>query len=154
MTPSAIRILALDASSTHVGVCYDGRALPTWTLPAKANIAARCQQARDLLAHQLQAHPDVDLVVIESPVARFAKAVIPQARVSGALLALLNERGLAWLELPPQDGKTALTGKGNADKDAMMAAARERTGEALDEHQADAYGLWCAACTRRVQVTR
>jgi hypothetical protein len=39
-----------------------------------------------------------------------------------------------------------LTGKGNADKAAMMAAAAQKLGRLVDDHQADAYGSgWLAA---------
>jgi len=75
-------ILALDISSTHIGVCYDGTPLATWKLKGN-DIAWRCQQARGLLAGQLEQYPDVDLVVFEEPVGKFAKSLIPQACVQG-----------------------------------------------------------------------
>lgn len=146
-----MKILALDISSTTIGVCYDGQPGETWKLKGD-DIASRCQQARHLLTRQLEATPDIDFIVFEEPVGKFIKAIIPQACVQGAVLALLSERGLAWKKIAPAAAKKTLTGKGNATKDAMIAAAKLATGRDLDEHQADAYGLWRAACALRVKV--
>lgn len=145
-----MKILALDISSTTIGVCYDGQPRETWKLKSD-DIASRCQQARNLLTGQLETTPDVDFVVFEEPVGKFIKAIIPQACVQGAVLALLSERNLAWKKIAPAAAKRALTGKGNAKKDAMIAAANRATNMTLDEHQADAYGLWWAALQIRAE---
>lgn len=78
-------------------------------------------------------------------VAKYANAIIPQARVSGAVLAVVAERGLLWVEIAPAQAKQALTGKGNASKADMKQAAG-----LSDEHQADAYALAIAASKMRV----
>ena len=146
-----MKILALDISSTTVGVCYDGQPRETWKLRGD-DIAARCQQARYLLAWQLQTEPDVDFIVFEEPVGKFIKAIIPQACVQGAVLALLSERSIAWRKIAPAVAKKALTGKGNATKGQMIAAAQQALGGwEVDEHQADAYGLWLAARALKVE---
>lgn len=144
-----ITILALDISSTHIGVCYNGQPMETWKLP-KLDIGMRCHTARVRLGALLRA-ASIDLIVVESPVARFGSAVIAQSRVSGALLSLVSELGIAWIELAPQKAKQALTGKGNADKLTMIAAASAATSRALDEHASDAYGLWLAALAVKVE---
>lgn len=140
-----MKILALDMSSTAIGVCYDGATFATIALVGP--ISDRCRRAQQLIGTRVEALQDIDLVVIESPVARFASAVIPQARVSGAVLAELSRRNIVWVELSPQAAKKALTGKGNANKAQMIAAAPE----GLTEHEADAYGLWKAAKALRVE---
>lgn len=146
-----MKILALDMSSTTIGVCYDGEPRPTIALRGP-NIAARCQQAQRAVGGLIATLRDTDLVVVESPASRFNKALIPQARVSGAALVAIHAAGLAWTEISPTKAKKALTGKGVASKGQMIAAAQTATGRALDEHQADAYGLWRAACALRVEV--
>lgn len=146
-----MKILALDMSSTRIGLCYNGTDFETIAL--RGNIAERCAQASKLIAGWCSVwNEDIDLVVIESPVGRFSKALIPQARVSGAVLATLHTSGYAWLEQTPTEAKKALTGKGNADKAAMIAAAFTRVNRVMDEHQADAYGLWLAAHGKAVEV--
>jgi Holliday junction resolvasome RuvABC endonuclease subunit len=143
-------ILALDMSSTSIGLCYNGQTFETFHLTG--DIASRCRQAAAWVKGQLYLFSDIDLVVIESPVARFASAVIPQARVSGAVLALLSTADIAWQELPPQAAKMALCQKGNARKMDMILAARQRLPDVVfDEHRADALGLWVAARAMKVE---
>ena len=144
-----MKILALDMSSTNVGLCYDGKEFETISL--RGDIAKRCELAARLIIGWIIIWEDIDLIVIESPVGRFTKAVIPQARVSGAVLSEFSRRNLAWVELAPQLGKKALTGKGNADKQAMILAAGQKTGQLLNEHQADAFGLYLAAKAIKVE---
>lgn len=152
-TPKVPIILALDISSTHIGICYDGHPDNTIKLTGK-NIADRCSMASQKVSQYLADRKDnCDLVVIESPVAKFAKAVIPQSRVAGAVIAHIAFMGIAWVEVAPTEVKRTLTGKGNADKAQMIAAAREEFCDApLDEHQADAYGLWLVAKNMNVEV--
>lgn len=148
-----MKILALDMSSSHIGLCYDGREFETIAL-RQLDIARRCEWAAQLVrGHIVVWKEDIDLVVIESPVSRFAKALIPQARVSGAVLALISQYGIAWTEIAPAAAKKTLTGKGNASKDDMVTMAYADTGIHMDEHQADAYGLWLAARALKVERT-
>lgn len=147
-----MKILALDMSSTMIGVCYDGKQFETIKLKGD-DIAHRCRDAYRLIAGWVLAYGDIDLVVIESPIVIFKKpnGVIPQARVSGAVLAALDKESLAWIELKPKEAKKALTGRGDAKKSDMIAAAEHATGKTLNEHQADAYGLWKAGMALRVE---
>lgn len=144
-----MKILALDMSSTAIGMCYDGFDFQTLTLRSP-DIAQRCLQAATQV-RALITDADIDLVVIESPASRFNGGLIPQARVSGAVLAVLAVAGVAWAEITPAAAKRALTGKGNAKKPDMIAAAQTAIGRAVDEHQADAYGLWRAALALKVE---
>lgn len=136
-------VLALDLSSTTIGVCYAGREFETLRLAG--DIAQRCRHARALVHGLLLGWPDVDLVALEAPVMSYASATIAQARVSGAVLGLVSELGLCWCEVSPANAKKVLTGTGGARKGQMMAAARLATGCALDEHQSDSYAIWLAA---------
>lgn len=142
-------VLGIDCSSTTIGWCvYDGQVRDAGTLKLTgSDIAERCRQARAGVGLVLLNHPDVDAVAIESPVARFAKAVIPQARVSGAILGLIAER-YTWVEVTPSEAKRALAGRGDASKADMMTAA-----SLDDEHAADACGV-ARAALKHVQVLR
>jgi Holliday junction resolvasome RuvABC endonuclease subunit len=143
-------ILALDISSTHVGlVLYHGAVLDhaEWTLVG--DIAERCRLAYSRFYTALERYPQVDCLAVESPVERFGGAVIPQARVSGAILALAGQRNLPLLEVTPSQGKLALAGKGNADKCTMM--ARASAYGVIGEHAADALGV-ALASLKRIEV--
>lgn len=141
-------ILGLDASSTIIGWCVlqDGRALVHGEIKLPvSNIADRCEAAQRGLVELLEAAP-IDAVAIESPVAFRPNAVIPQARVSGALLAICSLREVAWLEIEPTRAKKALTGRGGASKDEMQAKAAEWG--VRGEHASDALGIALAAVPR------
>lgn len=137
-------ILALDASSTAIGwVVYCGQARDHGTIYLKGEIADRCRQAFAHIGGLIEQHPDLDCVAIESPVARYAKAVIPQARVSGAILARAALFGLLVCEVTPGQAKRALVGRGDCSKvDMQVAALRYRVS---GEHASDALGIALAA---------
>lgn len=136
---TAPTLLALDMSSVAIGyVVRNSRVLQHGTieLNAKDDIAARCADAAIQIRLRLKFLADdgvcVDAVVIEAPVARFAKAVIPQARLSGAVLAEVARAGYLWLELPPSSAKFALCKDGTASKYNMLMAAAPHFGYDLD----------------------
>jgi len=149
---SNVIVLALDASSTAIGWCvHDGAVREHGEIKLTGkDIADRCRQAYAALGLLLMNHPDVDVIAIEAPVDRFAKAIIPQARVSGALLTVAALKQIPAVEVTPSSAKRALTGKGNADKAAMQLVAAERG--VHGEHAADALGVALGALAR-VEVT-
>ena len=118
-------ILGLDISSSAIGWCLLQGIVADhgviW-LDSRSVIGARCVEARDALERLLSRHA-VDCIALESPVARFAKAVIPQARVSGALLELAERRGILTVEVTPSAAKFALAEDGAASKVQMLQAA-------------------------------
>ena len=144
-------ILALDVSSTNLGyVVYSNAVLAQGEHRlGTGDIAPRCQTAYDIVTMLLDQYVAIDCIAIESPVARFAKAVIPQARVSGAILALAAARWKHVIEVTPTSAKLALSGKGNASKDTMM--ARASAYGVHGEHASDALGVALAAM-KQVQV--
>jgi Holliday junction resolvasome RuvABC endonuclease subunit len=152
-------ILGLDMSSTCIGYALLGGPEPLWGHQALhgADIGPRCAAAADLVVGLLEQHRPA-LVVIESPVARFAKAVIPQARVSGAVLAVLAQRRALWAEVTPTRAKQVLCGNGTATK-REMTGIRTRHGkvaltdgnhDVLTEDEADAYALALVGQAMRV----
>lgn len=147
----SIVILALDASSTTIGWCvYDDGPREHGEIALTGNdIAERCRQAYAALGLLLLNHADVDVIALESPVARYVKALIPQARVSGAILTAAALKQIPVIEIAPSRAKYALAGKGNADKAAMQAAAWRCGVEG--EHASDALGI-ALACVPAVEV--
>ena len=139
IAPCAV-VLGLDCSSTTIGwVLWDGAARDHGTLMLPGAIAERCRRAYAGIGLILETHPDIDCIAIESPIARYASAVIPQARVSGAVLVRAALAELHVIEVTPTQAKRALTGTGNASKQLMQthAAAYGVTGE----HASDSLGV-------------
>jgi Holliday junction resolvasome RuvABC endonuclease subunit len=169
-------ILGLDISSSAIGWClHNGTVLDRGVirLDSKSDISERCLSAKNEIEVLLMRYA-VDAVAIESPVAKFAKAVIPQARVGAMVLLACAEHSLAWCEVTPTAAKLALADDGAAVKREMLEAAarhfcyradaleyRETRGEwgawAVDmlysEHEADALGVALAAA-KMVSVER
>jgi len=167
-------ILGLDTSSTCIGyaVLVDGKIerYNHYDLPAKADIAKRCELARAWTIAALATFQPT-LVALESPVGRFTKAIIPQARVSGAILSALSQFQALYVEVAPTEAKQALARNGAASKIAMLASAgaligvvgHERTVRGkvclcalngtpiLTEDEADAIGVALAALAVRVE---
>lgn len=142
---TAPTLLALDASSTAIGyVVWCGQVRDHGTIHLKGDdIADRCRQAFAHIGGLIENHPDIDYVAIESCVSRFGGAVIPQARVSGAILTRVALFGLLVCEVTPQQAKKALAGMGNASKEQMIQAALHYG--IVGEHASDALGIALAA---------
>jgi Holliday junction resolvasome RuvABC endonuclease subunit len=167
-------ILGLDASSTCIGyaVLVDGEITKRghYDIAKTSDIAKRCELARAWTIAAL-ATLQPTLVAIESPVGRFTKAIIPQARVSGAILSALSQFQSLYVEVAPTEAKRALARNGAASKIAMLVAAgtligvvgHERTVRGkvclcasngtpiLTEDEADAIGVALAALAVRVE---
>jgi Holliday junction resolvasome RuvABC endonuclease subunit len=168
-------ILGLDTSSTCIGyaVLIDGEITKRghYDIAKTSDIAKRCELARAWTVGALLSFTPT-LVAIESPVGRFTKAVIPQARVSGAILSALSQAQALYVEVAPSEGKQALARNGAASKFAMLASAGELLGivghirtvrgkqclyttngtPILTEDEADAIGIALHAATLRVEV--
>ncbi len=139
-------ILGLDASSTTIGwVVYHGGTVEAHgTLILKDDdIAERCRLAHAGLNLVLANHPDVDALALESPAGFHKKGLIPQCRVSGALMACAALKGLRVVEVSPAEAKKALTGRGDAGKPLMQEYALAYG--VRGEHAADALGVALAA---------
>lgn len=146
-------ILGLDASSTVIGWCMvdsDNTALAHGELPlsAKLDINTRATMAHLAIANLLRDEPRIQAVAIESPVARYAKAVIPQALVSGAIRAACGLRGLMVVDVTPQEAKHRLCQSGSASKDAMQQAASAYG--VSGEHASDSLAVALVGLTRIV----
>lgn len=126
-------ILGLDISSSAIGWCLRNSTVidrGVIRLP-KDDISERCLTAKNEIEVLLMRYV-VDAVAIESPVARFAKAVIPQARVGAMVLLACAEHSLAWCEVTPSAAKLALAEDGAASKEQMLMAAAPHFGYAAD----------------------
>jgi len=81
-----------------------------------------------------------DVVVYEQPHLRGGHATEVLAGMVGILQAWAAEHGVETAMRHSREIKTHATGNGNANKDAMIAAAKERGWSPEDDNEADA--LW------------
>ena len=148
-------ILGVDPSLTSTGIARvdteDRLAPETWTITSTGHkgdtLAQRCDRLT-AIADEIALY-ECDIVVIEAP-------SLGQARQGGTL----DRNGLWWLivsrldrfdhlpvvAVPPASLKRYATGKGNATKEAMVAAAARRLPHVDTGDQADRVdALWLAA---------
>jgi Holliday junction resolvasome RuvABC endonuclease subunit len=135
------RILALDLSLTSTGWCRDGQ---TGRIRPKTRGWERIAEIMGSLEQLLAG---ADLVVLEGyAYAGRGRAVFDLAELGGIVRWTVRSRGVAFADVPPSSLKKYATGAGNANKDAMLAAAIRRFGFAgTTNDESDAFLLWCMA---------
>lgn len=139
---STLSILALDLSLVSTGVCLDGC---SWRIDgSKLRGAERLSYIGDCVrASALGA----DLAVLEGySFGSKGRALFGLGELGGVVRLELFRLGLRFVEVPPAQLKKYATGKGNAGKDEMLAAAIRRFDFAgSDNNEADAFLLYCLA---------
>lgn len=139
--PARPSILALDLSLTGSGWCLNG----------ESGVIRSRQRGWDRIAEITQEvfcrTFGVDLVVLEGyAYAAKGQAVYQLAELGGIVRYWLYAHRLTTVEITPATLKKFACGKGNANKDQMIAAAIRRFYFAgSDNNEADAYLLWCMA---------
>lgn len=134
-------ILALDLSLTGAGWCLNG----------ESGVLKSRQRGWDRIAEITQEvfrmTFGVELVVIEGyAYGAKGQAVYQLAELGGIVRFWLYQHGLTTVEINCSTLKMFATGRGNAGKDQMIAAAIRRFYfGGSDNNEADAYLLWCMA---------
>jgi crossover junction endodeoxyribonuclease RuvC len=139
-------VLGLDPSLTATGYALPG-AVGTIRTGTRRGVE-RLQYLRDIVVDMTKgigARPgSIDLLVLEG----FALGTTRQAmsyEIGGlgwVLRVALTEAGVRWIEVPPASLKVLATGRGNASKEMMLAAAIRRLGyDGHDHNIADAMWL-------------
>lgn len=139
-----MRIIGLDLSIAGTGICVPHGDLGwrAWTVHLDANIG---DHRLGIIRRSVRAHlPGIGFAVIED-LPRNAMNAAPSAMVQGVIRDELNDHGIPYVKIVPATLKCFATGKGTADKKAMVAAMKEATGRKPDTHNAaDAFWLWAA----------
>lgn len=139
-------VLGIDPGLQSLGYCLPNGS-PGTIKPGTRKGVERLQYLRHVvldMATGVGAIRQVDLVVLEG----FAMGSKRQAysyEIGGLgwiLRVALTEAGVRWIEIPPASLKVLATGRGNANKDMMLAAAIRRLGyEGADHNEADSCWL-------------
>jgi len=113
----------------------------TFTMPQTTNLG-KWLKGMDAFCRQLL--PGVTSLAVEQPF--LGQDYFPARKLISALGHLHYWSGfygvLVVQEIAISSGKLNLSGSGAADAPRMIAAAKERYGLDLDEHQAHALGIW------------
>ena len=130
------RVLGLDLSLTATGYAYNEEV--AGVIKVKSTGMRRLAEIREAV---LELAHEADIVVIEGYGFASQKAVV-QGELGGVIRLALYDRRIPYVEVAPAALKKFATGRGNADKDAMIAAAIRRFGyEGDNNNGADAWLL-------------
>jgi crossover junction endodeoxyribonuclease RuvC len=126
-----MRLIGLDPSLTSPGIATPGGVTVLPTLPSD-----RDDEDRLVVITQgvLAAAKGADLVIMEG-LAFGAKgsAVTVLAGLHWAIRMTLRQAGIPYLVVPGSVPKKYVTGKGNANKDAVVAAVASRLGDQFEQ---------------------
>jgi Holliday junction resolvasome RuvABC endonuclease subunit len=134
-------ILRVDLGSrAGFAMCFVDGGLSTYARNAEKTSEGRLRS----VASEIERHntPDCIGVCIEKPFGRFS-GIDVMLGMFGVAVHTCERMGLPWYPLNLMTSKKHATGKGNAKKPEMKAAAKARWGFDLSEDEADA--AWAGA---------
>lgn len=137
-----MNILALDVA-THTGWCTRTTS-GVWDLSPKRDqsMSMRLIKLKAFL-REIVAMESIDMIAFERGQGQHQSAVIIQAELHGVLKLFCEENNIAYKAYSPSEIKKHATGKGVANKDAMVKAAQEKYGYAgKDDNEADAIHIY------------
>lgn len=149
-----MNILALDPA-TQCGWAHSSGISGTWDLSIRRDESAGMRLIRlQGKLNEILAGPGIDLVVYEA--ARHAApkmqgALVVQAMIQGVLVSWCETNNIEYRGYSPSEIKKHATGKGNANKEQMMTAAKQRFNFTGDNNEADA--LWLLDLAKREYST-
>ncbi len=137
-----VKILALDVA-THCGWAVDRSIYGVWDLTPKRDESAGMRLIRfRYKLKEIIAKENIELVVFERPGGRHVGVVIVHSELQGQVKVVCEDLGIQYRGYSSQEIKKFATGKGNANKAAMIEAAREKYGyKGSDDNEADALHL-------------
>ena len=141
-----MRILAIDPG-THCGYALSPTESGVWDLSSGRHEGGGMRFVR-LRNYLIKACDSVDMVAYEEVRRHLGTDA---AHIYGGIVAIIQEhcelKEIPYQGVPVGTIKKFATGKGNSNKEAMLAAARKRWPEVniVDDNQADALFLWAWA---------
>jgi Holliday junction resolvasome RuvABC endonuclease subunit len=141
-----MRVVGIDPSLTSLGIAYvnaDGR-MNAFAIKSKQRGMTRLLQIEEQVQEYLVGLKP-ELVVYEGYALGFrgkSNTIFDLGELGGILKRLILAQGIDILLTPPTSLKMFVTGKGNADKDAVAKIVRQETGQVFKtSDQNDAAGL-------------
>lgn len=145
-----MNLLALDPA-TNCGYAHSCGVSGTWDLSVRRDESGGMKLIR-LRAKLTEMRDSVGVGVIVFEAARHAApkmqgALVVQAELQGVIKAWCIDNEVQFRGYSPSEIKKHATGKGNANKDAMLVAARAKWPKNMDDNEADA--LWLLDLARK-----
>jgi hypothetical protein len=139
-------VVGIDLSLTATGVAFANGSTALWR--PKARGVERLAWFRDTIGGGYDSDGEIDLVVLEDYAYHGRLAHSHELGELGGVVRLaLHDAGIPFVAVVPSALKRYATGRGNASKDEMKAAARARLGfVGEDDNEADALWLRAMGC--------
>ena len=137
-----MKIVGLDLSLTATGIATpEGPEVLRYRMPVPANDYDRAHRLKHLGVMIDRRTRDADVVIIESPFnSKYSSWQLGE--LFGVVKVVLLKRGVPFQMIAPATLKKFGTGRGNADKNMMLAAAiRDLDYQGSDHNEADALFL-------------
>lgn len=144
-----MKVLALDIA-TKTG-WKSPNASGVWNLKTNKGESPGMKHLRfRKLVQEIVELEGIDMIAYEKPSGRFIKAVSSVSELVGILLAFCAESGLEHTGFTVSEIKKHATGKGNANKEAMIASAEVKWCDTkiIDDNHADALWIYDLALDR------
>lgn len=152
-----MKALAFDVGTSAAVALLDGREIVEvrrYSLPGPSVGEGKRWLDFENFVEALLIEFEADAVFFEIPFGKYARTLKVQFGMCTILEKAAARSGIDYLGVKPSDAKKFATGSGNASKDAMREAIRERyyevkppkPAEEMDEHEVDA--TWVAAYAR------
>lgn len=143
-----IKILALDPA-THCGFAVSNTLYGVWDLSHRRDesVGMRLIRLRAKLDEVITTER-INLVVFERPGGQHKNAIIVQSELQGQIKVVCEDHKIEYRAYSSQEIKKFATGKGNAGKPAVIAAAKEKLAyPGNNDNEADA--LWLLELAKR-----
>ena len=136
------KILALDIA-THTGWCTE-TASGVWNLTPKRDESNGIRLLRlKAKVREIVELEKVDLIAFERSQGHHQNSVIVQSELHGVLKLYCEENKIQYVAYSPGELKKFATGKGSANKLAMVKAAQDKYGwKGTDDNEADAIHIY------------
>jgi len=136
---SAYKPLALDVA-TNCGWAISKTVFGCWTLNIKRDESSGMRMVRfKAKLMEVIESERINLVTFERSAGQNQSSVITQSELHGVLKLLLEELGIEYRAYSASEIKKFATGKGNANKAAMVLAAQNNYGyQGVNDNEADA----------------
>lgn len=134
-----MKVLALDIAST-TGWCLDKGLYGTWNFKTRKDESMGMKLIRfRAKLKEFNELEDLQVIIYERPAGRHANSIIHQAKLIAVLEEFCEQNSIDYRSYSATEIKKFATGKGNANKEAMINSAIDKWNyDGDDDNEADA----------------
>jgi Holliday junction resolvasome RuvABC endonuclease subunit len=137
-----MKVLSLDVAS-ETGWALESNVYGTWDFKTRKDESMGMKLIRfEGKLKEINDNLGLDIIIYERPAGRHANSIIHQSKLIAVLEKFCEENKIEYRAYSAKEIKKFATGNGNASKEAMIKAAREKYKyEGSNDNEADAIHL-------------